>query len=73
MDNAYKDRFKQLALNKLEQLGRLRSEDTLRRPMIAHTIDQLTLDPKSKQDKIKVTNSKNLPKLQFLIFFKIKT
>ena len=70
MDNAYKDRFKQLALNKLEQLGRLRSEDTLRRPMIVHTIDQLILDPKSKQDKIKVTNSKNLPKLQFL---KIKT
>ena len=43
--------------NKLEQLERLRSEDTPRRPMITHTIDQ------SKQDKFKVTNLNNLPKL----------
>ena len=40
----------------LEQLERLRSEDIPRRPMITHTIDQLILDPKSKQDKFKITN-----------------
>ena len=34
---------------KLEQLERLRSEDTPRRPMITHTIDQFISDPKSKQ------------------------
>ena len=35
-------------------------------PMITHTIaiDQLLLHTKSKQDKFKVTNLKNLPKLQ---------
>ena len=32
--------------------------------MIAYTIDQFILDPKSKQDKVKATNLKNLPKLQ---------
>ena len=31
----------------LEQLERLRSEDTLRRPMITHAIDQFILNPKS--------------------------
>ena len=31
------------------QLERLRSEDTPRRPMITHTIDQFISDPKSKQ------------------------
>ena len=36
--------------------------------MITHTIDQFILDPKSKQDKVKLTNLKNLPKLQFLDF-----
>ena len=36
---------------KLEQLERLRSEDTPRRLMITHTIE-------SKEDKVKVTNSK---------------
>ena len=30
--------------------------------MITYTIDQFIVDPKSKQDK--VTNLKNLPKLQ---------
>ena len=55
---------------KLEQLERLRSEDTLRRPMITHTIDQFILDRKSKQDKVNVTNLKNLPKLQILTFEK---
>ena len=34
---------------KLQQLERLRSEDTPRRPMITHTIDQFISDPKSKQ------------------------
>ena len=34
-------------LSKLEQLERLRSEDTPRRPMITHTIDQFILNPKS--------------------------
>ena len=33
---------------KLEQLERLRSADTPRRPMITHTIDQFILNPKSK-------------------------
>ena len=33
-------------------------------PIITHTIEQFILDPKSKQDKVKVTNLKNLPKLQ---------
>ena len=28
-------------------VGRLRSEDTIRRPMITHTIDQFMLDPRS--------------------------
>ena len=32
--------------------------------MFIHTIDQFILDPKSKKDKIKVKNLKNLPKLQ---------
>ena len=32
----------------LEQLERLRSEDTPHHPMIAHTIDQFISDPKSK-------------------------
>ena len=41
-----------------------------RRPMINHIIDQFILDPKSKQDKVNVTNLKNLPKLQILEFCK---
>ena len=36
--------------------------------MITHTIDQFILDPNSKQDKVKVTNLKNLPKLQIFEF-----
>ena len=32
---------------KLEQLERLGSEDTPRRPMVTHTIDQFILNPKS--------------------------
>ena len=46
---------------------RLGSEATLRRPMITHTIDQFLLNPKRKQDKVKVTNFKNLPKRHFFI------
>ena len=37
----------QCMLTKLEQLERLRSEDTPRRPVITHTIDQFVLNPKS--------------------------
>ena len=40
------------------------SEDTPYRPMITHTIGQFILDSKSQQDKVKVKNLKNLPKLQ---------
>ena len=42
---------------KLEQLERLRSEDTPRRPMITHTIDQFILNPKS----ILMTSSYRIP------------
>ena len=42
---------------KLEQLERLRSEDTPRRPMITHTIDQFISNPKS----ILLTNSYRIP------------
>ena len=42
---------------KLEQLERLRSEDTSRRPMITHTIDQFILNPKS----ILLTSSYQIP------------
>ena len=42
---------------KLEQLERLRSADTPRRPMITHTIDQFILNPKS----ILLTSSYQIP------------
>ena len=48
---------------KLEQLERLRSEDTPRHPMITHTSDSHQI-PKSKQDKVNVTNLKKLQKIQ---------
>ena len=44
-------------LPELEQLERLRSEDTPRRPMITHTIDQFILNPKS----ILLTSSYQIP------------
>ena len=44
-------------LFKLEQLERLRSEDTPRRHMITHTIDQFILNPKS----ILLTSSYQIP------------
>ena len=57
---------------KLEQLERLRSEDTPRRPMITHTIDQFILNPKSilmtssyripSQNKVKAKKLEKLPK-----------
>ena len=62
----------------LELLERLCSEDTPSRLMITHTIEQepcygflywVILDPKSKEDKVKVTNLKNLPKLHFFEFW----
>ena len=48
---------------KLEQLERLRSEDT---PLPPHDypFHWVILDPKSKEDKVKVTNLKNSPKFQ---------
>ena len=42
---------------KLEQLERLRSEDTPRHPMITHTIEQFILNPKS----ILLTSSYRIP------------
>ena len=53
---------------KLEQLERLRSEDTPRRLLIIHTIESY-LDPKSTEDKVKIKNLKNLPKLQNVKFW----
>ena len=44
-------------LHKLEQLERLRSEDTPHRPMITHTMDQFVLNPKS----ILLTSSYQIP------------
>ena len=41
----------------LKNIGKCMTQDP-RRPMITHT------DPKSKQDKVKVTNLKKLPKIQ---------
>ena len=41
----------------LEQLEHLRSEDTPRRPVITHTIDQFVLNPKS----ILLTSSYRIP------------
>ena len=46
-----------LSQNELEQLERLRSEDTPCRPMITHTIDQFILNPKS----ILLTSSYQIP------------
>ena len=43
--------------SQLEQLECLRSEDTPRRPMITHTIDQFILNPKS----ILLTSSYQIP------------
>ena len=47
----------EITLLKLEQLERLRSEDTPRRPMITHTIAQFILNPKS----ILLTSSYQIP------------
>ena len=41
--------------------------------MITHNVDQYILDPKSKQDKVKVTNLKNSPKLHFLLNFELNS
>ena len=42
------------ANKKLEQLEDLHSEDTPCHPMITHDIEQFVLNPKSKQDKVKL-------------------
>ena len=60
--------YKALILQ-LEQLECLHSEDYPCCHMITHTIDQFILDPKSKQDKVKVKNSKHLRKLQINQFW----
>ena len=59
-----------ITLIKLEQLERLRSEDTPRCPMITHTIDQFILNPKS----ILLTSSYRIPsqnKVKAEFFLKI--
>ena len=50
-------KLNQFDLLQLEQLERLRSEDTPRRPMITHIIDQFILNPKS----ILITSSYRIP------------
>ena len=52
-------------LMKLEQLERLRSENTHRRPMITHTMDSYQI-PCHNKTKSNVTNSKNLPMIKNL-------
>ena len=52
-------------LFKLEQIERLHSGDTPRRHMVTHTIESYWI---TKQDKVKVTKLKNLPKMQILEF-----
>ena len=54
--------------NKLEQLERLCSKDTPRRLMIT-PYHWVILDPKSKEDKVKVTNLKHSPKFQIFEFW----
>ena len=54
---------------KLEQLERLRSEDTPRRLMTDYPYHWVILDPKSKEDKVKVTNFKKSPKFQIFEFW----
>ena len=54
--------------SKLEQLERLRSEDTPQPPH-DYPYHWVILDPKSKEDKVKVTNSKNSPKFQIVEFW----
>ena len=54
-------------LPQLEQLERLRSEDippTQPPPPHDYPYHRVILDPKSKEDKVKVTNLKNSPKFQ---------
>ena len=48
---------------KLEQLERLRSEDT---PPHDYPYHRVILDPTSKEDKVKVTNLKESAKFQIL-------
>ena len=61
-----------LIYKQLEQLKRLRSEDTTRCPMITHTIDQFILNPMSilltslyripSQNKVKAEKLEKFPK-----------
>ena len=52
----------------LEQLERLRSEDTPPPPH-CYPYHWVILDPKSKEDKVKVTSFKNSPKFQMFEFW----
>ena len=56
------------SLTELEQLERLRSEDTL--SPHDFPLYWVILDPKSKEDKVKITNLKNLQKIKILEFIK---
>ena len=69
---------------KLEQLERLRSEDTPDAPSLPHTIDQFILNPKSilmtssyqipSQNKVKAEKLENLQKIEILEFcYKLNT
>ena len=69
---------------KLEQLERLRSEDTPDAPWLPHTIDQFILNPNSilmtssyqipSQNKVKAEKLENLRKIEILEFcYKLNT
>ena len=54
---------------KLEQLEHLHSDDTSPPPPHDYPYYWVILDPKSKEDKVKVTNLKNSPKFHFFLNF----
>ena len=57
------DKCNSKTIKELEQLECLRSEDTPHHLMITHSIELYWI-PSQKKNKVKVTNLKNLPKLQ---------
>ena len=63
--------------DKLERLERLRSEDNPPTPTPPtppphdYPFYWVKLDPKSREDKVKVTNLKNSPKFQFFLCWNI--
>ena len=66
-DDNFGFRIDETNQTRVEQLAHLPSEDT---PLLPHdyTYYWFILNPKSKQDRVKVTNLKNLPKLQWEVF-----